>query len=255
LDHQPRKRFGQNFLSDDQVIQRIVDQLKLRSDDHVVEIGPGLGAITLPMLELLDQLRVIEIDRDLISKLNKVPTDKLSVFESDVLKVDWPTFSDGKPLRIVGNLPYNIGTPLLIKLAENRSVVTDIHVMLQKEVVNRLVAQSGTRAYGRLSVIMQSSFAITALFDVPPTAFTPAPKVTSAVARLKPLENGPKLEALQALAATTRIAFANKRKTLRNNFKGVLTSEDLQNLGIDPKARAESLTIEQFKTLAGMLDN
>lgn len=254
MDHQPRKRFGQNFLSDEHIIQRIVDQLKLTAEDTVIEIGPGLGAITLPMLQQLNALQVIEIDRDLIAKLAARNNQKLTIHSQDVLTVDWPGIAAGNKLRLVGNLPYNIGTPLLLRLAMQRQCIADIHVMLQKEVVDRLVAQSGTRAFGRLSVIMQSCFHITNLFDVPPSSFSPAPKVDSAVARLTPLHDGPDNDALDALSRTTRIAFANKRKTLRNNFKSHISVDKLQAIGIDPSARAETLSLSQFLSLSKMLN-
>jgi len=187
LNHQPRKRFGQNFLNDNLVIDQIIELINPQPTQTVVEVGPGLAALTLPLLERVDSLQVIEIDRDLIEKLKQRDNPKLIIHEADVLSIHWPSFAQDSSLRIVGNLPYNIGTPLLMNLLEAREHIQDIHVMLQKEVVDRLSASVGSRAYGRLSVLMQSCFAVQELFVVPPSAFTPPPKVQSAVVRLTPL--------------------------------------------------------------------
>ena len=253
MNHQPRKRFGQNFLNDPLVIERIVDLINPENEQTVVEVGPGLGALTLPLLERIESLQVIEIDRDLIVKLEARNLEKLTIHESDVLKVDWASLANGQQLRIVGNLPYNIGTALLLNLLHARKHVLDVNVMLQKEVVDRLCAQTGTRAYGRLSVLMQSCFEIQPLFDVPPSAFTPAPKVQSAVVRLKPLASSPDAETVEKLSRATRMAFANKRKTLRNNMKETLTAQALIDAGLDPQTRAETLNLDQFLLLAKML--
>jgi len=253
LNHQPRKRFGQNFLNDNVVIDRIVEFINPQSSQSVVEVGPGLAALTLPLLERVDALQVIEIDRDLIAKLKQRNNPKLIIHEADVLNINWPDFAQDSLLRIVGNLPYNIGTPLLINLLEARAHVQDIHVMLQKEVVDRLCASVGSRAYGRLSVLMQSCFDIQELFVVPPSAFTPPPKVQSAVVRLTPLPASPDEQTVQKLGLATRMAFAKKRKTLRNNLKEVISEATLLEAGIDPQARAETLNLNQFLMLAKML--
>jgi len=250
LKHQARKRFGQNFLQDYTVITRILSAIKPARDDHVVEVGPGLGALTIPLLEQLDSLTVIEIDRDLITRLHERKLANLVVHEGDALAVDWVAMADGGTLRLVGNLPYNIGTPLLIELLAHHPVIRDVHVMLQKEVVDRLHAACGTRAYGRLSVLMQSVFTITPLFNVPPEAFKPIPKIESAVVRLKTRPDALSVDELIALQAVTRLAFANKRKTLRNNFKGHLDVQQLTALDINPQARAETLSQEEFNRLA-----
>lgn len=231
----------------------MLSAMKPARDDHVVEVGPGLAALTLPLLDHLESLTVVEIDRDLIARLHERKLDKLTIHEGDVLEVDWQTMANGHPLRIVGNLPYNIGTPLLIELLAHHPVIRDVHVMLQKEVVDRLHAVSGTRAYGRLSVLMQSVFTITPLFTVPASAFDPVPKVESAVVRLKTRDDALDPAELTALQAVTRLAFANKRKTLRNNFKGHLDEQQLGALQINPQARAETLSLEDFKRLAGHL--
>ena len=228
--------------------------LKPASDDAVVEVGPGLGALTLPLLEQVNALTVVEIDRDLIAALHAQALNNLVIHEGDVLTVDWRTMAGGADLRVVGNLPYNIGTPLLLKLMLVHPLIRDVHVMLQQEVVNRLHASSGSRAYGRLSVLMQSVFTITPLFTVPATAFHPVPKVESAVVRLKTRPDALSVDTLEALQRVTRLAFANKRKTLRNNFKGYLNEQQLLALEIDPKARAETLSLAAFQRLSTALD-
>ncbi len=254
--------------------------IRLQRDDNVVEVGPGLGALTYPLLDRLDHLRVIEIDRDLIARLDAKQIPSLTIVAGDVLSVDFaqlaaqqhppsessnmaqqrsavcaPANAGVHPLRVVGNLPYNIGTPLLIRLLGAHAVLKDVHVMLQKEVVDRLHAPCGTRAYGRLSVIMQSVFEIEPLFIVPPEAFNPAPKVQSAVVRLKPRKNAPDDHTIQALQVCTRLAFANQRKTLRNNLKEHLDDQALKTIDINPQARAETLDQAAFFRLAKLLAN
>ncbi|MFK8083879.1 MAG: 16S rRNA (adenine(1518)-N(6)/adenine(1519)-N(6))-dimethyltransferase RsmA [Granulosicoccus sp.] len=253
MKHKARKRFGQNFLQDESVITRMLSALKPAYDDQVIEVGPGLAALTLPLLEQLDSLTVVEIDRDLIARLRERKLDKLFIHEGDVLDINWHNLADGRSLRIVGNLPYNIGTQLLLELSAHHPVIRDVHVMLQKEVVNRLHADAGTRAYGRLSVLMQSVFTITPLFTVPPEAFQPVPKVESAVVRLKTRPDALPVDSLIALQTVTRLAFANKRKTLRNNFKGHLDAQQLHALDINPQARAETLSLSDFNRLASRL--
>ena len=251
--HKARKRFGQNFLQDLTIIERMIAAMRPASDDPVVEVGPGLGALTLPLLEHLDHLYVIEIDRDLIERLQARQLSGLTIHSADVLTVDFGALAGARKLRVVGNLPYNIGTPLLIRLLECQACIQDVHVMLQKEVVDRLHAEPNTRAYGRLSVLMQSVFHINPLFTVPPESFDPAPKVQSAVVRLKPRADAPDLQTLTALQACTRIAFANKRKTLRNNLKGHLNEQELQSIDINPQARAETLDLNAFHRMAKRL--
>ena len=252
--HRARKRFGQNFLVRQDIIHRIVQSVNAREGDTVVEIGPGLGALTEPLLEAAGELHVIEIDRDLALRLHDRRDARLHIHETDVLKVDFESLIPGKKsLRIVGNLPYNISTPLLLKLAHSHHCVTDLHVMLQLEVVDRLVAVCGTKAFGRLSVIMQSVFNIEQILAIPPDAFKPAPKVQSAVARLTPRKSVPSSQELAALESATRTAFSNKRKTLRNNFKNVLNEEALTKLDIDPNARAETLSLDAFHRLASAM--
>jgi len=252
--HRARKRFGQNFLVRDDVIHAIVQAVNPLPGDALIEIGPGLGALTTPLASAADELHVIEIDRDLAARLRARGDARLHIHEADVLKVDFAELIPAHTsLRLVGNLPYNISTPLLLKVADIHPLIKDIHVMLQLEVVNRLTAVSGTRAFGRLSVIMQSVFFIEQILSVPPEAFNPPPKVQSAVARLKPRDNAPSPQQLHQLAQATRIAFSNKRKTLRNNFKHTLSAQQLEELGIDPGARAETLPLDAFHRLAGAI--
>jgi len=251
--HRARKRFGQNFLRDGQVVERMLAALAPARDDAVLEVGPGLGALTWPLLERLDTLTVVELDRDLIARLEARAAPGLRVVAGDVLGVDLAALHPGRALRVVGNLPYNIGTPLVLRLVDVHEAVADVHVMLQREVVDRLAAVPGTRAYGRLSVLVQSVFDVAPLFAVPPGAFEPPPKVHSAVCRLVPRAGAPTPAALEALSRATRLAFAGKRKTLRNNLRGHLEPDAIAALDIDPGARAETLDGAAFARLASAL--
>ena len=253
MKHLPRKRFGQNFLHDNQVIDRLLSLIHPAAGDELVEVGPGMGALTLPLLARAGRLSVIEIDRDLVARLEALQLKGLTIISADVLTFDWQQLHLNNQLRIVGNLPYNIGTPLLLRLLDVRSQIKDIHVMLQKEVVDRLHARVGTRAYGRLSVIMQSCFQIDPLMIVPPGSFKPPPKVQSAVVRLVPRQQAPNDQAVQSLQLATRLAFAKKRKTLRNNLREYIDTARLSEVGIDPQARAETLDLRQFALLATLL--
>ena len=251
--HIARKRFGQNFLIDQQVIADIVNAVAPKRDDCVVEIGPGLGALTAPLLQRLDHLHVVEIDRDIIARLKKqYSSDKLTIHEGDALEFDFGTLaSSGRQLHIVGNLPYNISTPLLFHLASFADCVYDMHFMLQKEVVERMVAEPGTADFGRLSVMLQYRFVMDWLLDVPPESFDPAPKVDSAVVRLIPrlaAELTVKDEA--KFAALVTAAFAQRRKMLRNNLKDILADADFARLGIAPTARAEQLSLDDYVRMA-----
>ena len=234
----PRKRFGQHFLHDPGVLKRIVEAVAPARGDHVVEIGPGEGALTRPLLERLDRLTVIEIDRDLAASLaQEFSPQKLTVVVADVLDFDFSSLPGG--LRVIGNLPYNISTPILFRLARYAGQVRDLHFMLQKEVVDRMVAQHSTADYGRLSVMLQVRFAMQKLFTVAPGAFRPPPKVESAVVRLVPLqETLPCDEAL--FEKIVREAFSARRKTLRNALP--LAADDYAELGIDPQLRPENLS-------------
>jgi 16S rRNA (adenine1518-N6/adenine1519-N6)-dimethyltransferase len=233
--HRPRKRFGQHFLHDPRVLERLVSAIRPARDDVMVEIGPGEGALTAPLLETLERLHAVELDRDLAAALVRRFPDRLIVHQADVLEFDFGQLPDG--LRIVGNLPYNISTPLLFHLAREAPRIRDMHFMLQLEVVDRMVAAPSTAAYGRLSVALQASFRMTKLFTVSRGAFRPPPKVESAVVRMEPLR-----EPLRIDEALLRRAFSARRKTLRNALPGV----DFAALGLDPGLRPENLSPEDY---------
>lgn len=250
MQHIPRKRFGQNFLVDQSIIDGIVRCIHPKAGDKVVEIGPGLAAITQPLLDRLPHLHVVEIDRDIVTRLEKrFPKDRLTIHSIDALKFDFGSLGDG--MRIVGNLPYNISSPLLFHLADYRAHILDMHFMLQKEVVDRMVAVPDTADYGRLSVMLQYRFHLDWLLDVPPASFNPPPKVDSAVVRLIPrtdIELSAPVES--ALAEVVSAAFAQRRKTLRNTLGKYFSAEQLLAAGVDPQLRAESLSVDQFIGLA-----
>lgn len=253
MEHRARKRFGQNFLSDPNIIRKIVDAIRPLPDDLMVEIGPGLGAMTEPLLERLNHLHVVEIDRDLIARLHqRWAPERLTVHEGDALKFDFGALAgDGRPLRIVGNLPYNISTPILFHLADFAAQVRDMSFMLQKEVVMRMVAEPGSEEYGRLSVMLQYRFRMGRLFDVSPGAFRPAPKVMSSIVRMIPLpveQLGARDEAL--LGEVVTAAFGQRRKTLRNTLREYLGEADFAALGIDPGLRAERLAVADYVAIA-----
>ncbi len=251
--HVARKRFGQNFLVDGGIIGAIVSAINPARTDTVVEIGPGLGAITIPLLERVDRLHVVEIDRDLIARLKKQHTpERLTIHEGDALAFDFASI--GSDLRLVGNLPYNISTPLLFHLASYGQQVRDMHFMLQKEVVERMVAEPGCADYGRLSVMLQYSFWLEWLIDVPPESFDPPPKVESAVVRLIPKD--PALLTAKdpgKLSAVVQSAFAQRRKMLRNNLKGVLDDAGFAALDIAPTLRPEDLPLDDYVRIANYL--
>ncbi len=246
--HYPKKRFGQHFLNDFVLIHAIVRAIHPRADDHMVEIGPGLGALTLPLLEILNTLTAIEIDRDLYATWQERAKTNLKLIHADALEINYATL--GSKLRMVGNLPYNISTPLIIHLLTYADSILDMHFMLQKEVVNRLAAQPGSKAFGRLSVMVQYHCEVESLFDVPPEAFDPPPKVDSAIVRLIPYKQSPypsiDLQKLEKLVAQ---AFSMRRKTLANNLKPIFSAETIQSLGIDSKLRPEQLTVEDYVKL------
>ncbi|MBI1905449.1 MAG: 16S rRNA (adenine(1518)-N(6)/adenine(1519)-N(6))-dimethyltransferase RsmA [Rhodocyclales bacterium] len=249
-EHRARKRFGQNFLVDPNIIRKIVQAVRPVAGETVVEIGPGLGAITAPLIDILGHLDVVEIDRDLIGRLRgRYTPEQITIHEGDALKFDFATL--GESLRVVGNLPYNISTPLLFHLAAYASRVRDMTFMLQKDVVMRMVADPDTEAYGRLSVMLQYRFRMARLFDVPPGAFSPAPKVVSSIVRLVPLPEdqlGADDETL--LAQVVSAAFGQRRKTLRNTLRDYLDVDDYATLGIDPGLRGERLTVGDFVMIA-----
>lgn len=242
----PRKCFGQHFLQQSSIISEIIRSIGLKSEDKVVEIGPGRGALTLPLLRVLDELTAIEVDRDLFEEWTKMSTPHLHLVHADALNVDYHQW--GQELRLVGNLPYNISSPFLIHLLSYLDSIQDMHFMLQKEVVDRLAADSGTKAYGRLSVMMQAFCEVESLFEVGPEAFYPPPKVQSAVVRLVPRKHvqfdRKKLEWLLTQA------FGMRRKTLANNLKKCFSAAELEACGLDPKMRPEEVSVEQYLLLA-----
>ena len=253
--HQARKRFGQNFLQDEAVISRIISGINPRPGDRLVEIGPGLGALTEPLLEATDgHLEVVELDRNLIpilrTKFFNYPDFK--IHEGDALKFDFDQLADEThKLRVVGNLPYNISTPLIFHLLENITLLKDMHFMLQKEVVERMASQPSTSSYGRLGIMTQYFCRVQPLFIVGPEAFNPAPKVESAIVRLVPHEVLPyPVKSIERLQNVVRIAFTKRRKTLRNALSGVVAPEALEDLGIEASLRPENLTLEQFSLLS-----
>lgn len=254
MSHQAKKRFGQNFLVDQQIIADIVDAIRPEPDDNMVEIGPGLGALTRPLLKRLKRLHVVEIDRDIIARLKSdYPQDKIVIHEGDALKFDFAMLP--VPLRIVGNLPYNISSPLLFHFSAYAESVTDMHFMLQNEVVERMVAEPSTPEYGRLSVMLQYRFYMEKLLDVPPQSFRPAPKVDSAIVRMIPLPAGEIAVRNEKLfAEVVSAAFSQRRKTLRNTLRSHLDEADFAQLGIDAQLRAENLSVAEFARMASLLD-
>ncbi len=257
--HTARKRFGQNFLVSDGVIRKIVEAIAPRAGDTVVEIGPGLGALTEPLLERIDHLHVVEIDRDLIARLQqRFPPQRLTIHQGDALEFDFGTLKGSGPLKIVGNLPYNISSPLLFHLVPFAPLVHDMHFMLQKEVVDRMVAEPGSKDFGRLSVMLQYRYHMERMFIVPPGAFNPSPKVDSAIVRMIPV-NFSKVgagETAQDPALFARVvtaAFSQRRKMLRNTLREFISEADLAALGITPTARAEDIAVADYVRLANTL--
>jgi 16S rRNA (adenine1518-N6/adenine1519-N6)-dimethyltransferase len=251
--HVARKRFGQNFLVDDGIISAIVSAINPQRGDTMVEIGPGLGAISEPLLARLDHLHVVEIDRDLIARLQQQHSRKrMTIHEADALAFDFAGI--GSDLRLVGNLPYNISTPLLFHLAEYAGSVRDMHFMLQREVVERMVAVPGDSEFSRISVMLQYRFHIEWLIDVPPESFDPPPKVQSAVVRLIPREVS-ELDAKDPgkLAMVVQAAFSQRRKMLRNTLKGILDDAGYGELGIAPTRRAEDIGVADYVRIANRL--
>jgi len=254
LDHRARRRFSQNFLHDARCIERIVAAIDPQPGDRIVEIGPGLAALTAPLIARAGHLTAVEIDRDLAARLReRFPAEQLTLIESDALALDWSELAaaDMRPLRIVGNLPYHISSPLLFALLPIADRVRDQHFMLQKEVVDRMAAPPASDDYGRLSVMLQWRYAVTRLFVVPAGAFSPAPQVQSAVVRLlpRPAIDLPEVDP-QRFARVVAAAFGQRRKTLRNALAALLTEAQIRAAGIDPRARGETLAIDDFARLA-----
>jgi 16S rRNA (adenine1518-N6/adenine1519-N6)-dimethyltransferase len=253
LGHRARKRFGQNFLADPHYVRRIVDAVSPKPGDNIVEIGPGLAALTGELIARAGHVTAIEIDRDLAERLrNTFTPETLTLHEADALDFDYGAL--GTNLRVVGNLPYNISSPLLFRLAAYANDLRDAHVMLQREVVARMSAEPGTPDYGRLSVMLQVAFRIQRLFVVPPGAFRPAPKVESALARLLLLrEDKPAIADEALFARIVAAAFAQRRKTLRNALSALCAPAVLAAADIDPGARGETLAVADFVRLANLL--
>ena len=251
--HKAKKKFGQNFLVDEQIIADIIRAIRPEPGDNMVEIGPGLGALTRPLLKLLNTLHVVEIDRDIIARLKSdYPQDKIVIHEGDALKFDFAGLP--APLRIVGNLPYNISSPLLFHFSDYAARITDMHFMLQNEVVERMVAAPSTPEYGRLSVMLQYRFYMEKLIDVPPESFRPAPKVDSAIVRMIPIPADKITVKDEALfAKVVSAAFGQRRKTLRNTLKSRLGEADFAQLGIDAQLRAENLGVAEFASITRLL--
>lgn len=253
--HRPRKRFGQHFLTDPGVIGAIVDAVTVGPRDTVVEIGPGQGAITRSLARQAGTFHAVELDRDLAASLRNEfsTTDTVTVHEADALRFDFGKLGDS--LRIVGNLPYNISTPLLFHLLDYSKHIVDMHFMLQKEVVDRMAAEPGSKTYGRLSIMLGCRFDVEALFDVGPDAFDPPPDVMSAIVRLTPLPEGTyDIRDPARFAAVVAQAFSQRRKTVRNALKGIADVDALQFAGIDPGLRPEAIPIDAFVELANTLE-
>ncbi|MEM9601875.1 MAG: 16S rRNA (adenine(1518)-N(6)/adenine(1519)-N(6))-dimethyltransferase RsmA [Pseudomonadota bacterium] len=256
--HRPRKRFGQHFLTDTATVSRIVRQVHPAGGLALVEIGPGLGALTLPLLRACKTLHALELDRDLVPRLARAAADigDLTVHQGDALAFDFTALSQSleTPLRLVGNLPYNISTPLLFHVCEHKAVVESMHFMLQKEVVDRMAAAPGSKAYGRLSVMLRYHCGVVPRFDVPPTAFDPPPRVDSAVVSLVPHATPPfDVGSLDVFHTVVSTAFNARRKTLRNALSGLLDDEHIAAAGVDPRSRAERITPDGYAALSRQL--
>lgn len=254
MKHIPRKRFGQNFLTDQAVLSQIISSIHPTSNDAMVEIGPGLGAMTALLLQDLSHLHVVELDRDLVEYLSKRFTrNQLTVHAADALKFDFNTIPvpDNQKLRVVGNLPYNISSPLLFHLMSIATKVEDQHFMLQKEVVERMVAEPGSKTFGRLSVMLQWRYHMELMFVVPPTAFDPPPKVDSAIVRMIPIKN-PMTCDFARLEKITTTAFTQRRKVIRNSLSSLFTESQLIDAGIDPTLRPEDISVAQYVNLANL---
>jgi 16S rRNA (adenine1518-N6/adenine1519-N6)-dimethyltransferase len=252
MKHIPRKRFGQNFLKDDVVLHDIIRAIDPKRDDTMVEIGPGLAAMTSLLVDEVARLHVVELDRDLVERLKRsFSVDRLVVHSADALQFDFASIPVpvGSKLRIVGNLPYNISSPLLFHLTEIAPLVQDQHFMLQKEVVERMVAEPGSKTYGRLSVMLQWRYHMELMFVVPPQAFDPPPRVDSAIVRMIPLADPLPCDA-RKLEQVVQKAFSQRRKVIRNCLAGMFTERELIDVGIDPQLRPEAIALEFYVALA-----
>jgi 16S rRNA (adenine1518-N6/adenine1519-N6)-dimethyltransferase len=257
LGHQAKKRFGQNFLHNDSVISDIIDAINPEPGENLVEIGPGLGALTEPVVERANKLSVVELDRDLAKRLRHHPflAPHLTIYETDALNFDFAELTlEQKPLRIFGNLPYNISTPLIFHLLTFKDKVQDMHFMLQKEVVERMAAGPNCKAYGRLSIMTQYQCQVIPVMEIGPEAFKPAPKVDSAIVRLIPhSEVKNPVKDIAALNTICLAAFNQRRKTIRNSFKNLISVKQLEELNIDANLRPENLTLDDYILLANFI--
>jgi len=263
MQHKARKRFGQNFLTQQNIIQQIIQTIAVQKQDHIVEIGPGKGALTTHLIRQCQFLTAIELDRDLIPLLKitlATQLDKLNLINEDALRLDYSALcKEQQKLRLIGNLPYNISTPILFHLLTFRENISDMFFMLQDEVVERLTAKPGSKNYGRLSIMMQYFCQVEKHFVVPPEAFSPVPKVNSAIVSLTPYQDVEaqhqvKLASEERLAKVCKLAFQQRRKTIRNNLKEVISDHVFEDLGIDPSCRSETLLIKDFINLANHLE-
>ncbi|KJS06807.1 MAG: ribosomal RNA small subunit methyltransferase A [Gammaproteobacteria bacterium BRH_c0] len=255
-NHRARKRFGQNFLVDEGIIAKIISAINPKPADNLIEIGPGQGALTAPLLERNPGLTAIELDRDLEQLLARkfAHHNDFNLIQQDALKFDFSTLNTRGPLRIVGNLPYNISTPLIFHLLSYQALITDMHFMLQREVVERMAAEPGTKVYGRLSIIVQYHCKVDFLFDVPPESFFPAPKVDSAIVRLAPYHRKPlQADDPELFNNLVKLCFQQRRKTLRNNLKQLSGSYDVESLPFDLGRRPETLSLREFVDLSNQL--
>jgi 16S rRNA (adenine1518-N6/adenine1519-N6)-dimethyltransferase len=256
MTHKARKRFGQNFLHDHNIIYNIISHIQAQKNQHWIEIGPGQGALTEPLLAQNVHLDVVELDRDLVSLLQQKFKDhsNLSIHSADALNFDFAALAkNGEKLHIIGNLPYNISTPLMFHLLSSSNCIADMHFMLQKEVVDRICATPGSKKYGRLSVMMQYYCQGELLFDVPPESFDPIPQVMSAIIRLIPHSEPPvSITSMESFSLLVTHAFSQRRKTIRNSLKNLLSESQIAALGINPAARAETLTLEEFALLSNL---
>ncbi len=257
-NHHARKRFGQNFLHDPIIIEKIIEAINPQENDRIIEIGPGKGALTKHLLNKVKHLDVIELDRDLAKSLYErldCSENKLTIHQQDVLKVDFSKFEDTN-LRIIGNLPYNISTPLLFHLLKFSNRIHDMIFMLQKEVVDRICASNSNKKYGRLSVMLQYYCQVQYLFTVKPGAFKPAPKVDSAIIKLTPYENHTlAANNIETFSTIVKMAFSQRRKTIRNTLKSFFTDNDLEKVGISSEIRAENLSVSDFVKLTNYYED
>ena len=254
MKHIAKKKFGQNFLKDAAIIHSIIQSINPLPNDLLIEIGPGLGALTKPLLEKTNRLLAIELDRDIVSWMeNEYSKKNITIFNEDVLNFNFNQFD--QKIRVVGNLPYNISTPILFKCIDNILNIKDLHFMLQKEVVDRMVAIPSSPEYGRLSVMLQYYFAMEHLVDVPKESFEPEPKVESSFVRLIPYEQYPFIaNNIEQFARIVKEAFSQRRKTIRNTLKSFISENDFEKIGINPQLRAENLSVSDFVKISNYLD-